>query len=108
MTTPRVDLTLFNARVYDISTIQIITFQDFSLKVQSIEKLEWFTNNDEVLDLKVVDNVAEVKANVAGKCTILIMNSSRQIVRELHVTVVDTLLPEADKLDVIVESVVPK
>lgn len=108
MPTPRVDLSLFNVRIYDVTDADIILGQDFSMRVQSQEKLEWFTNNDEVLNLKVTENTAEIKANSVGNCTILLMNSSRQIVRSLSIVVVNVIQPEADRLEMMADPAQPK
>lgn len=105
---PRVDLTLFNARIFDVNSFQVIVGQQFTLSSDITVETKWFSDNDPVLGIKVTGNNAEVEALQEGTCTILIMDAKKNIQKELTITVHTNLPVPADVLEVSAETPIQK
>lgn len=105
---PRVDLTLSNVRIFDVNSFQVITGQQFSLQTDITGETRWFSDNDPTLNIKVLGNNAEVQTMQEGKCTILIMDTKKNILKELSIEVFSILPTPADVLDAQVGPAIPK
>lgn len=87
----KVDIVFAFAKVYDISKVDIELGQKFSLIGDKGEKgTIWFSSNDKVLDIDVVENTAVVLAASSGSSIILVANSNLVIVKRIDITVNDT------------------
>lgn len=105
---PRVDLTLFNARIFDVNSFQVIVGETFTLNTDITGETRWFSDNDPVLGIKVTGNNAEVQALLEGSCTILIMDAKKNIQKELTINVYMNLPVPADVLEVSAETPIQK
>jgi hypothetical protein len=104
----KVDISLSNARVYDISRADIIKGQKFSLLTDAPDGSTWYADNDPVLSLKVNGSSATVSADAVGTSSILIMDSNRSILKELIISVVDAVVPLATQLGLTADAPVQK
>ena len=87
-----VDLILANARVFNVSNFDVTTDQKLTLQTNMGPDIRWFSDNDEVLDIKAAGDSAEVKVGITeGECTILIMNKDKVIQKELFIRTYHTL-----------------
>jgi hypothetical protein len=100
------NLTLPNARVYNVVTAMIVTNQQFDLKLVKEEgedfgQLSWFADNDPVLEMEVAEDgmSASFTSKKEGKSTILVMNPIKKIAKQLDITVVSVIPIEADTLN---------
>jgi len=80
----QVDVSFEFAKVYNIDTIDVVKGQKFSFQVDGDGR--WFSDNDDVLSLKVTGKEAEASADAEGTTTILIMDESFAIQKTLTVT----------------------
>jgi hypothetical protein len=86
----KVDLVSKIGRVYDIHAMDIFIGESFTLIGRSKEQFEWLSNNDPVLLLSVIENVAQVQATSLGTSVIVIMNETfDRKVKEIVIKVVD-------------------
>lgn len=92
----QVDLTLKNARVYDVNRLEILLGEQFTLDTDGTAADQWFSNNDPVLSILAdAGNQALCHADQVGACIIKI-ESAEQVVKVLHVEVVTTTERAAD------------
>lgn len=107
MKQPQVDITLSNARIYDVKTIEIAKGEKFILDaIVPDDQLpdtiyEVFSNNDGVLNLDVRQNTIEVEAASVGGSAILLMDSNRNIMKTVVITVFETITELATTLELI-------
>lgn len=95
----KVDVSFFNARVFDVSRIDVITGQIFGLDTDFPGDCLWFSDNDPVLEINVTaGSSATLKALKEGVCTLLLMAPDRKILKEITINVVAQILPPADTL----------
>lgn len=95
----KIDVIFDFAKVYDISRMDVVKGESFQLISDGAIDNKWFADNDEVLTMKVTGAGATVKASAAGTSTVLIMNGSKEVVKELTISVVDKIDPLAAKLN---------
>lgn len=104
----KVDVAFSFAKVYDVSRIDVVKGQKFSLVTDFTGVSKWFSDNDPVLDLKVTDNNADVEATAAGTSTVLIMDQNKAVLKELTIAVVEALAPLATSLGLTADAPVEK
>lgn len=93
----QVDVKFDFAKVYDISTFDVVKGQKFSLFTDFVGVSNWFSDNDPVLELNVIGSNAEITAAGNGKSVLLIMDEAYQVQKKLIITVVDAIIdPAAD------------
>lgn len=98
-----------NVRVYNINEFMVLKGEEFELKLgiegEVPEAFKWFSDNDQTLELWVDSDGmgAAGKADEPGTSTILVMNSSKVIVKEIKITVVELIPVEADVLEATAE-----
>lgn len=82
------ELLLSNARVRDVNDFDVKLGEDFELVLDSGGEVDWFANNDEVLEIAWSENPLrrKIKAKAIGSCTIQIQqNTSIQKIMKVHV-----------------------
>jgi hypothetical protein len=85
------------AKVYDISTFDVVKGQKFSLLTDFAGVSNWFSDNDPVLELNVIGSNAEIFAAGNGKSILLIMDEAYQVLKKITITVVEAIIdPAAD------------
>jgi len=89
----QVDVSFEFAKVYNIDTIDVVMGQKFSFQADGDG--QWFSNNDEVISLKVTGKEAQVSADTIGSTTILIMDEVFAILKTLTVNVVAEIVQQA-------------
>jgi hypothetical protein len=100
-------------RAYNIEEIMVNTSQNFMIKLTEVGNitggLKWFFDNDPALNIKVSEDglQADIVSQSPGKATILIMDTKRNILKTLVITVVTAIPVEADILEVTSE-ILPK
>lgn len=105
MQQPQVDITLSNARIYDVKSIEIAKGEKFTLDAivpsgHPIDTIyEVFSNNDGVLNLDVRKNTIKAEAVSEGGSAILLMDSNRQIMKTIVVTVMSSITELASTLE---------
>lgn len=111
----KANLTLPNARIYDVVTAMIVTSQTLNIKLvkdegEDFTPLSWFADNDPVLDMVVAADgmSADITTKAEGKSTILVMNEIKKVVKQLDLTVVSSIPVEADTLEAVVGEPLPK
>ncbi len=103
----QVDVSFDFAKVYNIDKIDVVTGQKFTL-LTDFEGGRWFSDQDQVLSLKVLGRDAEAIAGELGTSTILIMDSSFTIQKQLTIKVVDAITPMAQTLNATAETPISK
>jgi membrane carboxypeptidase/penicillin-binding protein PbpC len=103
----QVDVVFQFAKVYDITRIDVVKGQKFSLETDSVKPLSWFANNDKVLSLDKEGINAEVTASGVGTSTILLMDGE-QAIKKLTISVIEEILPEATSLGLSADEPVSK
>lgn len=94
----QVDASFQFAKVYDITKIDVVRGQEFTLNTDYSGASKWFSDNDPVLELKVTGNDAKATAIDIGTSTVLIMDLNKTVIKELTISVVDSILPVATSL----------
>lgn len=96
----QVDVLFDFAKVYNVDKkIDVVKGQKFTLNTDLTGESNWFSNNDQVLDIAVAGKNADVTAANLGTSTILIMGTDFGIQKELTITVVDEVLGNAVTLN---------
>lgn len=103
-----VDVSFSFAKVYDITTFDVVLGQKFSLLTDWVGTSNWFANNDPVLSLNVSGNAADVEATGLGTSVILIMDASDTVVKKLTIKVVDAIVEPAKDLGLTADAPIPK
>lgn len=85
------------AKVYDVSRIDVVKGQKFSLEADQDGKI--FSDNDPVLDLKQSGLITDIVAAEVGTSILWMVGADKQILKELTISVVDKLDPLATKLN---------
>lgn len=98
------DLILANVRAYNVEKFDLRLGETCEIKLSATESVKWFFDNDEVLSIVVVDNVATVKALAKGDCEIQLQQGGA-IVKRLFSTVFDN---QATSLNITVKDPVLK
>lgn len=96
----QVDISLDNARIYNIEKADIVKGQKFTLNSDYAETSHWFSDEDQVLSIKVTGSTAQVEAKELGKSTILIMNADYDSIKTLTFNVVESIEPMATDIGV--------
>ncbi len=96
----KVDVVFAFAKVYNVDErIDVVKGQKFSLNTDFIGTSKWFSDNDPVIALKISGNSAEVEATEEGSSVILIMDESKNVQKELTISVLAAIVPEATALN---------
>lgn len=102
-----VDVAFEFAKVFDITNLEVVVGQKFTL-LTDYSGGRWFSDNDPVLTLKVSDTDAEVSADATGLTTVLIMDNTFAIQKQLTINVVNDIVPMAKTLGPVMDETVPK
>lgn len=92
----QVDLFLNNATVYDVTRFDIFLDQEFDLVlVEPGSGYDWFSNNDEILEITENNTVrVKVKATALGESTLLVRSTEDDsVIKTLNVTVIESNIP---------------
>lgn len=89
----QIDVSFDFAKVYNIEKVDVVKGQSFSFQADADG--EWFSNNDEVLSLKVIGRDAQATADTIGTTTILILDEAFTILKTLTVNVVSEIVQRA-------------
>lgn len=94
----QVDLSLSNAKVYDIEKVDIVKGQKFSLLTDYTEPSRWFFDQDQVLNVTQEANSADVEATEIGTSTIIIVGATDfTVLKQITIKVVAEIIePVAD------------
>lgn len=82
--------------------VKILMGQTVYVTTNAPEGTQWFFDNDEVLALDVFGSDAEIEAETTGRSTILLMDSKKNILKELSIEVVEAIEYPATRLDITV------
>lgn len=94
----KVDLILSNAKVYDVNRIELVKGESFQLEADTPGK--YFSDNDPVLELTVKsDKVVHGIAADNGTSIIWIVDGNKQVIKELTISVVAYIEPQATALN---------
>jgi membrane carboxypeptidase/penicillin-binding protein PbpC len=104
----QVDVIFDFAKVYDINRFDVASGQSFKLTTDHVGKSKWFADNDEVLEMKVTDNNGAFVAKDKGTSTLLIMDENKTILKEITISVVDAVVPQAVSLNLSADAPEPK
>jgi hypothetical protein len=104
----QVDASFQYAKVYDINKMDVVKGQKFDLNTDYNGTSKWFSDNDPVLELKVTGNDAEATAMGIGTSTVLIMDQNKTVIKELTISVVDSIAPMATSLGLTADTPVKK
>jgi hypothetical protein len=98
------------AKVYNVEErIDVVLGQKFSLYTDADPTpIEWFANNDEVLQIKTNGSSADVEALSLGTSIIQIQDEGASIVKKLVINIVSEIVEPAKTLGVTAEPPVPK
>lgn len=83
----KADLILKNARVKDVSDFDILVGEDFAIALDTDTAVRWFSDNDEVLNIKASGGVANIKAATIGACEIQ-LQSGGAVVKQFNINVI--------------------
>jgi hypothetical protein len=91
-----VNLIFENVKAYDVTKFDVKLLQDFDIELVNTDEstiLKWFSNNDDILAIKVSPDgySAKLKATSKGSCEIQIQNSQNLILKTLLVEVYDVI-----------------
>lgn len=89
----QIDVSFDFAKVYNVDTIDVVKGQKFSFQADGDGR--WFSDNDEVISLKVTGKEAQVSADTVGLTTILIMDDTFTTLKTLTVNVVSEIVQQA-------------
>lgn len=103
----QVDISFDFAKIYNIEKADIVIGQKFTL-LTDFDGGRWFSDQDQVLSLKVVGRDAQGTASEVGTSTILIMDSTFAIQKQITINVVQEIVPMAQSLGVVAEQPVLK
>lgn len=104
----KIDALFVSSLVYDVQyRIDIVKDSICTLFPDSMDGIEVYSNNDEVLSLTIVGNEIAVKADNLGESKIRFMQEST-IVRELLFVSMESLGPPAASLGIEAEEPTPK
>lgn len=108
----QIDITLKNARVYNIEKADIAVNENFYLRIIDVltDKVKWFVENDPVLDITLSEDTSEISitAKSPGTSTILIMDSTYKILKTLTINVLSEISPVAVKIEAVAGEPEPK
>lgn len=99
MQQPNVHVFLKNAKIYNVSILDIVQGEEFTLVTDAPEGTNWFFDNDEVLEMKVSQKDALITAKEIGKSTILLMLPTRQVIKEINIQVIQKVEDPASTLN---------
>jgi hypothetical protein len=95
----QVDVIFDFAKVYDINRMEVAKGQAFQLVTDHTGISKWFADNDPVLAIVVTGNNAELFAKEKGTSTLLIMDENKTTLKEILISVVDAIIPQATSLN---------
>jgi hypothetical protein len=98
----KANLRLNNVFVDDVSRFSVKKGEPFSLSLYDFPEgtvMDWFSNNDPVLTIRVTGNDADLTANEVGACQIHIM-SDASILKTIFISVLDEIEPMAVTLGI--------
>lgn len=106
----QVDVIFDFAKVYDISRIEVASGQSFKLVISDGPQgqIRLFADHDEVLEINTSGNQIDLEAKEKGTSTLLIMDENKSIVKELTISVVDAIIPQATNLGLSADAPVEK
>lgn len=81
-----VDVLFKFAKVYDITKLDVVKGESFSLIANLDPTMHWFSDNDPVLE---ITSNTDIVAREVGHSTLLILNETFNVVKQIDVTVVD-------------------
>lgn len=97
----QVHIAFTNAKVYNIDRdVDIVVGQTFTLFTDAGIPIKFFSDNDRILNLTDAGVNADGVAAETGKSIILIMDSNFGIIKQIHINVVDAIIPPASSLNV--------
>lgn len=94
----KIDVIFDFAKVYDISSLEVVKGQKFSLVSDLTAPARWFSDEDPVLSMKVIGNGAEAEATEIGKTTILILGLDFGVIGTVEINVVESIPKPATTL----------
>lgn len=98
--TMQVDLTLSNARVYNIDTIDIKVGEHFFLTTNGDGTEDLFSDNDQVLDIVTSGKGASLTAAEVGTSKLRWMNvAGNAVIKQVTINVMSEILPPASDLN---------
>lgn len=79
-----------NVKAYDITKMDVVKGEKFSLESDAPEGVRWFSDNDPALALSVSGAGANVSADNVGRSEIAIVDSNWNRLKVLLITVVES------------------
>lgn len=104
----QVDISFQFAKVYDIERADVVLGQKFSLLTDYDGNSKWFADNDAVLKIDQAGNNADIEATALGSSTVLIMDTSLNIIKKLTIRIVDAIVEPAADLGLTADPAVAK
>jgi hypothetical protein len=105
----QVDLSLSNAKIYNIFEVMDIKLgETFLLTTDSTDPVMFFSNNDAILNLTENPTTVSGVTSAIGTADILIMNSGLSILKKLVINVVAAIVEPATALNVSADAPVSK
>jgi hypothetical protein len=98
----QVDVAFDFAKVFDINRLNVVKGQKFTLLTDGTNQ-KWFADNDEVLEIKNAGTKGDITATGLGTSTILLMGPDKNVLKELTISVLESIEPEATKLNMSAE-----
>jgi hypothetical protein len=107
---PKVNIAFAKAKADDVQgKVYLVVGQKAKINlVDQLEPVQWFFNNDPVLDSVVNGFDAEVEAKTVGTVRILIMTDTEQIVKHIDIAVVEEIEDIATALNPKADTPEPK
>jgi hypothetical protein len=95
----KVDLSLKNAKVYDVDRIDVVKGETFSLTTDYDGHSRWFSDKDKVLKIFEADNAADIEATEIGASTIVIVGDQDfSVLKQITIRVVDAIVEPVKSL----------
>lgn len=104
----QVDVSFQFAKVYDVSSFDVVAGQGFTLTTDAVEGIRWFSDQDPLLDILTKTKSAEVTAKQVGRAEILIMDNGLNILKKLNINIVDAIVEPAADLGLSADAPVAK
>lgn len=96
-----------NVKAYDITKIDVVKGQSFSLESDAPDGVRLFSDNDPALAIEVTGNGAKVSADNLGSSELVYVDSNWNRLKVLNITVVASTEP-ATSLNVTAGEAIPK
>lgn len=102
----QIDIVFDFAKIFDVRKLYVATGQKFSFRIHPGNRL--FSDNDDVLKLKVNKNKVEIEAAAIGHSTLLVLDDELDIKKKLFIRVVPSVGEQAGDLGLTADPPVPK